>query len=285
MRTLLLILCLTLPTNAQVFIPVAFWNPVIWVHNFGTYRAWRDGSYAISCNEYLNPIDDKKKYMNDTGSGVYRILPISFGTPFDVYCDMTNDSGGWMLAAIPRRATAKMSEAAGALDPTLTAASRNTNIWSTTSTVPFENIRFTNNWPTTTQRNIATFASSQTFGNLMTTYATFTQTNVVLSGTAIISTIASTCFVIRGKSTNDAAYSDNADWLFMGFHSSCTTPLSYGDNWDTGSGSTQWVVGGKDNNNPMGADTSVGINSSNKHWNFNNTATYDIDTRTMVWVK
>ncbi len=280
----ILLTFLVLQAQAQIFIPMAFYSGVIWVHNFGTYRAWKDGTYAISCDAYLTS-SDKHQYVGDTGNGVYRIQPISFGVPFDVYCDMTNDSGGWMLAAVPRRATAKMSETAGLLDPTVTAATRNSNIWNTTSTVPFQNIRLTNNWPTPTSRNMATFPTSTTLGTLLTTYSTYSQSNIVLSGTAIISTIASTCLVIRGKSRTDAPYNDNADWLFIGFHSRCTAPVSDADNWDTTSGSTQWIIGGKDNGNPMLADTSVGINTSDKHWNYNNTATYDVDTRTMVWIK
>jgi hypothetical protein len=206
-------------------------------------------------------------------------------TPYNVYCDQTNDTGGWMLTAVPRRAVAKMSETVGLIDPTQLTNGRNANIWSTTSTVPFTQIRFTDNWPATTNKNIATFGSSQNFSALMTTYAAYSRTNIVLSGASVTSNIGSTCFLIRAKSDNFTPYNDSADWLWMGFHSSCTSPLTYGDTWDTGSGSTQWLVGGKDNGDGMLLDTSVGINTSNKHWNFNNTATYDIDTRTMVWVK
>ena len=277
------IILVSLTVNSQVLIPMAFWS-VPWIKNFGTYRAWLDGTYAISCNGYKNS-GTEKKYAGAIGNGVYRIQPISFGAPFDVYCDMTNDAGGWMLAAVPRRAVAKMSETAGLLDPTLTAAARNSNIWSTTSTVPFRNIRFSDNWPTPTNRNIATFAADQTFQGLMTTYSAYAQTSVVANGINITTTIASTCFIIRGKSGNNAPYTDAIDWLWMGFHSACTTPFNLADTWDTTAGSTQWVVGGKDDKDGMAIDTSVGINSGNRHWNFTNTATYDVDTRTIVWVQ
>lgn len=47
--------------------------------NFGTYRAWSDGTYAKSAEEYLRPTDGSHVYMGDTGSGIYRIKP----TPYD----------------------------------------------------------------------------------------------------------------------------------------------------------------------------------------------------------
>lgn len=263
---------------------MGFWRPPS-VVLFGAYRAWSDNTYAISCDAYLNPVNQIYKYIGNIGDGIYRIQPASFFYSFDVYCDMTNDSGGWMLAAVPRRATAKMSEVTGLLDPTITTATRNSEIWVTTSTVPFRNIRFTNNWPTPTSRNIATFATDQTFNGLLTTYATYSNSNVILSGASIISNIASTCFIIRGKSGTNAPYTDAIDWLWMGFHSRCTTPLTDADNWDTNSGATQWVVGGKDQNDGMLANTSVGINTGNRHWNFDNSGTYNVDTRTIVWIK
>ncbi len=272
----------------------------------GTYSAIFTGvtigtAKSITATINGNPITSSLPTVTVIGISCVQVLAQGFTTsqsynidydgtgigiaPFAVYCDQTNDSGGWMLTAVPRRAVAKMSETVGLVDPTQTTAGRNSNIWSTTSTVPFTQIRFTNNWPTPTSKNIATFGSSQNFSGLMTTYATYSQSNVILSGGSVTSNIGSTCFLIRQKSGNFTPYDDNADWLWMGFHSSCSSPNSVGDTWDTASGSTQWVVGGKDNGDGMLLDTSVGINTGNKHWNFNNSATYDVDTRTMVWVK
>ena len=32
-----------------------------------------------------------------TKSGVYKIRPLNFNEPFEVYCDMDTDGGGWMV--------------------------------------------------------------------------------------------------------------------------------------------------------------------------------------------
>ena len=61
----------------------------------GGYRTWADGTYAASCNDYLNP-SEPKAYTGSTGDGVYRIQP-SGQAATDVKCDMTNDGGGWTL--------------------------------------------------------------------------------------------------------------------------------------------------------------------------------------------
>jgi hypothetical protein len=60
------------------------------------YRAWSDGTYAKSCLEYFSG-KTGYAYTGATGDGIYRIDVDGSGplTSFDVWCDMTNDGGGW----------------------------------------------------------------------------------------------------------------------------------------------------------------------------------------------
>lgn len=63
------------------------------ISQFDGYRAWKDGTFAQSCEGYVSP-SDGHTYTGATGNGVYRISPA--GVPLDVYCDQTAD-GGWTL--------------------------------------------------------------------------------------------------------------------------------------------------------------------------------------------
>lgn len=66
------------------------------IADYGGYRAWADGTFAQSCNEYLRPAAVGHAYAGATGDGVYRIAPASIAS-FDVPCDMNTDGGGWTL--------------------------------------------------------------------------------------------------------------------------------------------------------------------------------------------
>lgn len=67
------------------------------VKNQGSYRTWSDGTVAASCKGYMSPTAPNV-YQGATGDGVYRIKPAGSSSTVDVFCDMTTDGGGWMMA-------------------------------------------------------------------------------------------------------------------------------------------------------------------------------------------
>ena len=66
------------------------------ITDYGKYRGWADGTFARSANEYINP-SYPYVYMGKTGDGIYRIQPKKDGPVYDVYCNMTQDGGGWVM--------------------------------------------------------------------------------------------------------------------------------------------------------------------------------------------
>ncbi|MBM4253755.1 MAG: hypothetical protein FJ146_17450 [Deltaproteobacteria bacterium] len=73
--------------NAGMFVRA----PKSLVGDDATGRNYSDGSYGITCHDYLN----NAIYYGSTGDGVYWIKPGSM--LIKVYCDMSTDGGGWTV--------------------------------------------------------------------------------------------------------------------------------------------------------------------------------------------
>jgi hypothetical protein len=80
--------------QAQEFAGTAPPNNTIVVNGSG--RKWSNGTFAVSCSEYISP-SAGFAYSGETGDGQYTIDPDGVGgnAEYDVYCDMTTQGGGW----------------------------------------------------------------------------------------------------------------------------------------------------------------------------------------------
>jgi hypothetical protein len=237
---------------------------------------------APNCLSYKN--------VGAGASGVYTIDPdgeTGISAAFQVYCDMVTQGGGWTLAASPRKGVAPFNEADGFLNPDLTGAFRNINIWDPSSRFKFSQIRLTDS-SLATNYSIAKFKKSYSMFNLMTERTNYSQSAVLagesFTNSEIDSNIGSTCFIFRGKSADLEGWSVDSDYLFMGFHSDsgCSQPQESANSWDTISGSKQWIISGASSggnlNGPESSNNAVGRNLSGQDWQNQN-------TRTIIWFK
>ena len=93
-------------------------------------RSWSDGTVASSCGAYKNSSNPSiYRYRGNTGNGIYTITG-----NYNVYCDMTTDSGGWTMVA-----SSWISNYDSSMDPVIKSLGQFTSPIS--SSIPFSSMR------------------------------------------------------------------------------------------------------------------------------------------------
>jgi len=137
------------------------------------------------------------------------------------------------------------------------------NIWSLSSTFPFQQLRYSNSVGNSATAN---FGSVTSLSALNAQYASYTCAATPATVTSTLSTLVN--FYFRGKSGTCVPYDDGCDWAALAFSTSSSSVCSASDSWDT----TQpwWIMSGTDNTyDPMiqpnyGSGYSAG--SAGCHW-------------------
>eukprot|EP01116_Phalansterium_solitarium_P001384 TRINITY_DN11189_c0_g1_i1.p1 TRINITY_DN11189_c0_g1~~TRINITY_DN11189_c0_g1_i1.p1 ORF type:complete len:615 (+),score=143.69 TRINITY_DN11189_c0_g1_i1:81-1847(+) len=216
-------------------------------------------------------------------SGTYIIDPDGPGgnPAFQVYCEM-GGTGGWTLVNVRSTGVAMFAETAyGPLLKT-NVPGRVAELWSSTNTVSFRQLRYTND---AGYYATVDFGATTSLNGLNTALSTYTYTyNYAISSTNTVLSY----FIMRGQSgTSCAGWSDSCDFAYMAFVNSASIS-SYGDAWDYNQ--PWWILSGTDNTYDPATYASphsgYAPNSGTCHWSTGSTCgTGTIYKPTYVWIK